>query len=124
MVVMLGLTLGAGVQTGCVALAAGAAVGAGTVAYLRGQLEAGLGNSYDDVVRATDRALDSLRFSQRTESRDDLASVFEARTADDKKVVVRVVRSGDRLTTVKIRVGIVGNESISQIILERIKERL
>ncbi|PTX91614.1 DUF3568 family protein [Opitutus sp. ER46] len=111
------------VTTGCLAVAAGAA-GAGTVAYIRGELDASLGHNLDTVDRAANRAAEQLRFVKISESADAISRVITLRTAEDKKVEVHLNRTSDTLTRVRIRVGVFGNESLSRLFLERLQSNL
>jgi len=109
--------------SGCFLVAVGAAgaAGAGTVAYVRGELDASVGSPYDRVVSASDAAVGQLLFVKTRESRDALDTVFEARTAEDKKVTIKVSKEGDNLCRVEIRVGFFGDEAKSRAIFEKIR---
>jgi hypothetical protein len=109
--------------SGCLAVAAGAA-GAGTVAYIRGELNTSLSSSLDAVDRAANRAAEQLRFAKINESADALARVITLRTAEDKKIEVRLTRTTDTLTQVRIRVGVFGDEAISRVLLDKINANL
>lgn len=117
--------LGAAVvfQAGCLIVAAGAA-GAGTVAYVRGELEASLGNPYGNVVSASERAVDKLQFRKISTTGDALKTVIVARTAGDKRVEIQVTKLTDNLSKVRIRVGVFGDEAISMTVLEKIRDGL
>src|SRR4051812_19018364 len=93
-------------QSGCVLVAAGAAAGAGTVAYVRGELDATVSKSYENAVQASGRAIDQLQFAKISEQKDALSAKFTARTAQDKKVTIIVSKVSDTLTRVQIRVGV------------------
>ena len=71
--------------SGCFIFAAGAAAGAGTVAYVEGKLTATLANPYERVVRATSLAMQQLKFLEVSESRDTNSYELKARTTADKK---------------------------------------
>jgi hypothetical protein len=116
----LGLVLAA--LAGCVLAAAGAGVGA--VAYARGELEASLAGDYDTVVEAARGAVADLEFARISETKDALKAVLVSRTAMDKKVEIALANSGKKLTSIKIRVGILGDEQLSLAILDKIKARL
>ncbi|HVW22240.1 MAG TPA: DUF3568 family protein [Opitutaceae bacterium] len=123
----LGLLTGLTVMTsGCFLVVAGAAAGAGAgaVAYVDGKLTVNLGNPYEAVVNASDRAIAQLQFLKVGESRDALKAILEARTSDDKKVAITVTRVSDTLTKVEIRVGTFGDKTISRAIYDRIKGNL
>ena len=111
-------------QSGCIGLFAGAAVGVGSVAYVRGELRTALDQDYDRVVRAAGRAVEQLRFVKVSENQDALTTVLIARTAEDTKVEIRVVKVSEKLTRVEIRVGVFGDQAVSQIILGTIKDKL
>ena len=110
-------------QTGCLVAAAGAA-GAGTVAYLRGELSSTLDAPYENAVRAANRGLQELEFAKISENKDALTAILISRTADDKKVEVKVTKVTESTTRVQIRVGIFGDEALSLTVLDGIKEHL
>ncbi len=120
-----GLALAATValHSGCVVVAAGAA-GAGAVAYIRGELDASLGNNYEAVVKAANRTISQLEFAKIGTRKDALSANLTARTAQDKKVEIIVTKSGDALTRVQIRIGVFGDEQMSMTILDKIKANL
>ena len=108
--------------SGCVLAAAGA--GAGAVAYVRGDLEANLDSDYQKVVDAAHSAVSDLEFARVSENKDALKAVLVSRTAMDKKVEISITKSANKLTNIKIRIGIFGDEEMSRTILDRIKARL
>ena len=108
--------------TGCVVAAAGMAAGA--VAYVRGELSTSLDQNYNKVVDATRAALKELEFVKISENKDALEAVLIYRTALDKKIKLKLSKTTDKSTMVKIRVDIVGDEALSLAILERIKANL
>jgi hypothetical protein len=109
--------------TGCFIVAAGAA-GAGTVAYIRGELDAPLDSGIDNAEHAANAALLQLQFPKVEETKDSLKATLTARTGDDKKVVIILTREGDNLTKVQIRIGFFGDEMISRAVLDHIKSSL
>jgi hypothetical protein len=108
---------------GCVVVAAGA-VGAGAVAYVRGELEASVENNLDATYRATQRALAALEFAKISEHKSALDAGLVSRTALDKKVEVKLTKVTDKLTKVQIRIGLVGDQQLSLTILDKIKAEL
>ena len=105
--------------SGCVVVAAGAA-GAGTVAYLRGELDATVTGPLDTVDAAANRAVQRLQFVKISEAKDALVAEIVARTAQDKKITITLNKVGDTLTRVRIRVGLFGDETISRALLDQI----
>jgi Protein of unknown function (DUF3568) len=122
----LGLCLALGLLpmlTGCVVVAAGA-VGAGAVVYVRGELEAQLADPYAKVVEATRAALKDLEFAKISEKKDAIDAEFIYRTALDKKVTIKLKKVTDKSVQVKIRVDLIGDEVLSNAILDKIKANL
>jgi len=108
--------------SGCIAVAAGA--GAGTVAYVTGELKATVEANLDRTDAAANRAIADLQFAKVSEKRDALTATIVARTAEDKKVEIHIENTTQTTSTVKIRVGWVGNEAVSLKILDQIKAHL
>jgi hypothetical protein len=118
------LALGAvALTSGCVAVVA-AGAGAGAVAYVRGELHSQIGHDYERVCSAASRAVGQLEFHMISQQKDALIDVITARTGEDKKVVIRVKSEGPNVTSVSIRVGLVGNEDTSRAILNQITRNL
>ena len=109
--------------SGCVAVLAGAA-GAGAVAWVEGRLDATLDANFDQAEKAADRAVTQLQFVKVNEEKDALTATLIARTAEDKKIEIKVVRVGDTTSRVQISVGVFGDEGQSLAILDKIKANL
>ena len=118
--VLLGLTLAS--LSGCILAAAGA--GAGAVAYARGDLDTNLNYDYNKVVDSARNTIKDLEFAKVSENKDALKAILVARTAMDKKVEITITNSGKKLTNIKIRVGLFGDEALSMSILDKIKAGL
>lgn len=110
-------------QSGCFAVVA-AGAGAGAVAYVRGELESSLDANFDRALRASQRTIEQLQFAKVSEKKDALVATLLARNADDKRIEIRVESEGANRARVKIRVGIIGDESLSLTILDKIKSNL
>ncbi|HTJ78301.1 MAG TPA: DUF3568 family protein [Rariglobus sp.] len=119
-----GLVAMTAMQSGCLLVAAGAVAGAGAVVYVRGELDASLDSGYESVDRAANRALDQLKFTKISESKDSLKAVLVARMSDDTKVEIKVLKVSEVLTKVEIRIGTFGDQALSMTILEKIKAGL
>lgn len=109
--------------SGCVVVAAGA-VGAGAVAYVRGELESSLEAGLDDAYAAAQRALTKLEFAKIDESKSGLDARLVHRTALDKKVEIKLKKVTERLTKIEIRVGVVGDQELSLTLLDKIQAEL
>ncbi len=114
----------AALNSGCVAVVAAGAAGATTVAWVEGKLVVTLDSPYETVLRGADQAIAQLQFLKLSDSRDALTATLEARTAEDKKVIIDVKREGDHLTKVQIRVGSFGDKAVSQAIYDKIRANL
>lgn len=113
----------AGLGSGCVAIVA-AGAGAGTVAYLRGELEATVSGNLDQTNKAVNRAIEELKFVRISESKDALLALTVVRNAADQRIEVRQDGVGEKLTRVRIRVGVFGDEKLSRTLLDRIQSKL
>lgn len=109
--------------TGCVVVAAGA-VGAGAVAYVRGELESSLEASLDEAYAAAQRALTQLEFAKIEHGRTGVDARLVHRTALDKRVEIKLRKVTERLTKIEIRIGIVGDQELSLTLLDKIRDEL
>lgn len=115
------------VLTGCLAAAAvggGAVAGAGTIAYLRGELKSTEGHQFAVVWAATVKAVEQLEFIVVNKVNDAVSGQYEVVTADNKTVHINVQRVGDNITEIKIRVGTFGDETLSRYILNKIQSNI
>ncbi len=118
------LTLSALLLTsGCLLLAAGAGAGAGVI-YAQGDLEAHLSASPSQIASATERAFKELNIKKTAFTSSDLEAEILGKTATDKRVVVKTKAQADNISSVSIRVGTVGDQALSQTILDKIKKNL
>jgi len=111
---------------GCLLLAAGAGAGAGvaTVAYVKGELKTTYASSLDRAWDATLGALKDLQINVRSSKKDATEGNVEATKADGTKVKITLEPAGPDTTSVRIRVGIFGDEEASKVINRRIASRL
>lgn len=112
--------------TGCVALwvGAGAALGVGAVAYVRGELESDVDATLLKTYYATIQAMEDLEFRRVGNAKDADTAWVKARTAGDRLVTVRLERVTTGKTHVRIRVETWGDERLSQKVLDHIRARL
>jgi hypothetical protein len=112
-------------SAGCLAVAAGAGA-AGTVAYLRGDLEAEEPYKLDVVYAATREATKKLELSvlEGKTQKDALSAIIVARDAADKRVTIRLKAQTEQTTKISIRVGTFGDQTKSHMIYNRIRENL
>ncbi|MGF1483643.1 MAG: DUF3568 family protein [Opitutales bacterium] len=108
---------------GCLAVAAGG-VAAGTVAYVRGDNEAVLDASLEQVRSATREALEALELLIISTEADGTVAVVTARNSQDDKIRVSMKAETDKMTRISVRFGIFGDEAQSNRILLKIQEAL
>jgi len=101
-----------------------AAAGAGTYAYVNGELKDTEGVAYDTAYNATLAGLNDLQFVVVSKQKDAINANITARTSADKKIEVKLVKQSASVTEIHIRVGTFGDEALSRQILEKIKTHL
>lgn len=109
-------------QGGCILAAAGAA--AGTVAYVKGDLEADLNGDVPRVIEATKAAMNDLKLPIVESNSSSLEGYVEARIGADNKARIHVKAKSDKVSRVAIRVGTFGDEAQSNQIMDKIKANL
>jgi len=107
---------------GCVAAAIGA--GAGTVAYIRGDLETIEPASLSKVYIASGKAVQKLELNVISRQKDELSATIEVRDAQDKKITIKLKATAENATKISIRIGLFGDEAKSRMIYNKIKENL
>ena len=108
---------------GCLLVAAAGATG-GVVAYNSGDLEIDVEAGPQRTVEATKAAMDDLDLPILSAYASGLEGKVEARVGTDNKATVKVRGRSERVSHVIIRIGTFGDESMSQMILEKIKANL
>ncbi len=108
---------------GCVVAAVGAGA-AGTVAYVRGDLEAVELKKLDEVYEATLKAVDELELNVTKKTKDAMSAVIVARDAQDKKVTIKLSATTEETTKLSVRIGLFGSETKSRLIYQKIHENL
>ncbi|MFB0525316.1 MAG: DUF3568 family protein [Phycisphaerae bacterium] len=108
---------------GCVVAAVGAGA-AGTVAYLKGDLEAVESRKLDEVHAATLKAVKELGLNVTQDTKDALSAVIITRDAQDKKVKITLRATTEQTTKLSIRVGLFGSEAKSRLIYQKIHDYL
>lgn len=111
------------IMQGCVAVV-GAGAGAGTVAYVRGELQTTYAASFNRTWEASLAALKDLGITVYNTQKDATEGDIEATKADGTKVKINLKPTGSDTTSVKIRVGIFGDEEVSKTISSQIFKRL
>ncbi len=117
------LTAVLALSNGCALLVIGAAAGAGagTYAYVSGELKSNEGVAYESAYKATLAAMKDLGYAIVGNEKDALTAKITARSTGDKKIQVTLTKQSETVTEILIRVGTFGDESLSRQILEKIK---
>jgi hypothetical protein len=111
------------VGQGCIAVAVGVGA-AGTIAYVRGDLEAVESHSLDEVYEATLEAVKELELQSVYKTKDALTATITAYDAQDKKVKIILKKTADQITKISIRIGTFGSETKSRLIYQAIQDNL
>ncbi len=109
---------------GCAAVVVGGAVaaaGVGTYAYINGEMQGTEAVSLDRAYDATLAAMKDLEFTVTSKAKDGLQAEVLARNALDKKVQIKLKKASDETTEIHIRVGTFGDETLSELIRNKIK---
>jgi len=118
------LLVGAGMfVSGCVVAAVGAGA-AGTVAFIKGDLQAAEAKKLDVVYDATLKALEELELPVSQKSKDKMSAEIVARDAQDKKITIKLRATTEETTKISIRVGVFGSETKSRLIYQKIHDNL
>ncbi len=111
-------------SSGCVAVVAGAAGGAGMAFWLEGKIREEVKAPIPKVVKAVTSALKSMRIEvTKTTVKDEVAQI-KAEYSDKRVVWIDVKKLTEDSSQIEIRVGMKGDKEASTKILERIKRYL
>ena len=108
---------------GCVVVAVGLGA-AGTIAYVRGDLEAVESENIDVVYEATLQAVEELELRTITKTKDALSATITTRDSQDKKITIKLSSTAEQTTKLSIRVGTFGSETKSRLIYQQIRDNL
>ena len=122
-IVFFSLMLSLPFLNGCAVILAGSA-GAGTVAYIKGELQTNLEAPLKKSIAATRSAVENLKFIKISEEVDKLTGEIIARTSQDNKITIRLNKVTENTTKISIRVGMFGDQTLSYSLLEEIKKEL
>lgn len=102
----------------------GAGAGAGTVAYVKGELKTKLNHSTNQTYQATLKALNELNLPIFDRQVDAIAATVISQFADEKNITIKIKAVTDTTCEIGIRVGDFGDQTRSQKILDTIKKHL
>jgi hypothetical protein len=96
----------------------------GASAYIGGELVSAYVAPLDQVVESARGALEGLEFCPRAEREGELSMYILVRELKGREVGVRLESATPKVTRVKIRVGVWGDQALSQVIQKKIEEEL
>lgn len=102
----------------------GAVVGAGTVAYAKGELHSSENAQLTRTWTAARATMRDLGFSVVSSEEDVRYSRLVALTDDDRRVQIVLEAPSREITEIHIRVGFFGDVTLSHLILDRIRAKL
>ncbi|MDP1991587.1 MAG: DUF3568 family protein [Syntrophales bacterium] len=120
------LVMGAFMISGCaVALVGVAAVGAGsgTYYYINGEMKTDYYQSFDATWSACQRSVADMRGVD-VEQDKEIGNGKIAAVINDEKVKITVLYKAKNVTTVSIRIGLLGDKLASQLIHDKIGDNL
>ena len=107
---------------GCIVAAVGG--GAGTAAYITGDLKGAEAKNIDTVYKASEKAMEQLNFNITEKNLDKLSGRIIARDSRDKKITIKIRATSENTTEVSVRVGFFGDETKAMLIYQKIQENL
>jgi hypothetical protein len=111
-------------SSGCLALAAGAAGGAASAAYVYGKLTDELNHEVPVVHAAATQAMKDLDLKLSEDRSDKLTAHMKSEFADETNVWIDMQSIADDRTKLTVRVGVTGDEVRARKIHEAIKRHL
>ncbi|MEW6237970.1 MAG: DUF3568 family protein [Candidatus Omnitrophota bacterium] len=114
------------IGAGCagVLLAGGAAAGAGSIAFVQGELKTEEDIPISKVWMATIKTCGDMQFHIQEDNKDELTGRIYAIGSDDKKIYINLKSLSENATEIRIRINIFGDEVMSRRILSEIEKRL
>jgi hypothetical protein len=111
---------------GCPVIVGGAliATGAAGAAWYQGELEWHHGGTYDRTWEATQAALKKFDIRVTKAEKGPLDGMIEGRKRDDTSVLVNIKARREGVTTVGIRIGLMGDRGQSDLIQRQIEANL
>jgi hypothetical protein len=120
------LVIGAFLISGCpAALVGGAAMGAGsgTYFYINGEMKTDYYHSFDAAWNACQKTVAEMRGLD-VQPEKEIGKGKISAMIDDEKVQIAVTYKAKNVTTVSVRVGMIGNKLSSQLIHDKIADNL
>jgi hypothetical protein len=113
-----------GFSTGCGALLTLGGAETSAIAFTTGELRATEEVPLMEVHEACEVAFETLGYQEITAELDAEKILWQAKTAGGDPVDIHLKAAGPRKTAVRIRIGVVGDEARSRLVLELIRQSL
>jgi len=110
--------------TGCVALLAGTAGGAGTSVWLSNKLVQDVDASFDKSISAAKSALEVLKLTIKKETKKEEVAQLKSEYYDNKMIWIDIHKTAINKSRIEVRVGIKGDEIAARKILDEILRKL
>lgn len=123
-VLVLSLTSWVFMSAGCVPLVIGAAAGVGGYAWVNGELAKEYPVSAEKLYRAALRGVKKLNLAITSEKSDRLSGKISAKFADGKTVDVNIEAVTEKTAKLKVRVGMFGDKTKSEMVLSAIEKNI
>jgi hypothetical protein len=119
----LGLAVYILTAAGCAPMIAVAVTGSGTYLYINGELKTDHYASFDKVWSACEKTVADMRGIDVVRNKD-IADGSITATINDEKVQFKIDYKAKNVTTVAVRVGLIGDKPASQLLHDKIAENL
>jgi spermidine/putrescine-binding protein len=96
----------------------------GEYTYLTGNLVSYESASLEHAWTAAQDAIKQLEFTVKSTAKDALDARLEAKQADGTDVSIKLSKASESVTEVSVRVGILGDQERSRLIMDKIKANL
>lgn len=103
---------------------AAAAAGAGTYAYIKGDLKRNYEASIDTAWEASVKAVEELKMTIESKQHDAFSGIIKGKMADGKSFAINLKRLGENLTEIGIRIDTFGDRQKSEVIHDKILSKL
>ena len=123
-VIFLVFILGVMFLSGCVAVAGAAAGGAGTALWLSEKVTADVTTTYEKAIGATERALAALDLAVTKKTVTDEITQIKSKYSDSSEIWIDIRPLTEKTAKIDVRVGIRGDSTAANRILEAIKKRI
>ena len=103
---------------------AAAAAGAGTYAYIKGDLKRNYEAPMDMAWEATVTAVEELKLTIESKQHDAFSGIIKGKMADGKSFAINLKRLGEKLTEIGIRIDTFGDRQKSEAIHDKILSKI